>query len=126
MCNEKYHKVFEAVDAAMWNSIEEPTGGIDKRAKSLNNCVGCIEAYIETRRKAFEDLLQDERFWRFPVSLRPAEKMNNSSEDKAGDDRADDGNKPIVATLGSHFPALTFIIGSIFGGILQIILVHFL
>lgn len=85
--NEMLHGAFEAIDSALWSAVEYPIGGIDSRLESLDGCIECLEAYIEARRKAFDELLHDPRFWCFPVSRRPAEVMADSGEDKP-DDRA--------------------------------------
>ena len=119
--NEALHGAFEAIDSALWSAVEDPIGGIDRRTESLAGCIECLEAYIAARRKAFDELLHDPRFWCFPVSRRPAEVVADSGEDKPDDQRANHGDKPIVAAFRSNFAPVFFFLGALVGSLAELL-----
>ena len=70
--NTAYHRIFREISAIFWHAVEEgELRSIEQRVKSLETASKDVQnniaVYVRAQTAAFQEMLNDSDFWRFPL-----------------------------------------------------------
>lgn len=114
LTHDTLRDTFQAIDEALWESIENPPNGLEQRRESLESAAEHITAYIDSRVSAFETLIADRRFWDYPVSQPQKicyQKKQNPASDSDEDSLNDSKKNTFISFSAVGFFAFCFLAG---------------